>query len=234
VCPAVTYYQPLFQLPTIQVETNAGTFNRTYNGVEITGRKRLSHHWLMNTSFAYNSTIVNFGDFAGGIRSTSTTSSVLEEDPTNRNTRGGQQYDYPSSGSGIANIYVNAKWLFKLSGLVQLPFDINASAFYNARQGYPFERFILGPSRLNGGGTPNILIDPVGDSRLPNYQNLDFHLERPVKLGAARFIPSLDLFNVMNANTVQAIRGIETATNANNIQALLAPRVMRFGIRVNW
>jgi hypothetical protein len=234
VCPSVVYYQPTFQLPTIQVETNAGSFNRTYNGVEITGRKRLSNHWLMNTSFAYNSTIVNFGDFAGSIRSTSTTSSVLEEDPTNRTTRGGQQYDYPSSGSGIGNIYVNSKWLFKLSGMVQLPFAINASAFFNARQGYPFERFILGPSRANGGGTPNILIDAVGDSRLPNYQNLDFHIERPVKLGPARFIPSLDVFNVANANTVQAIRGIETASNANNIQALLAPRVVRFGIRVNW
>jgi hypothetical protein len=33
---------------------------------------------------------------------------------------------------------------------------------------------------------------------------------------------------------VQAIRGIQNASNANNIQALLAPRVARFGIRVNW
>jgi len=234
VCPTVTYFQPNFQLPTIQVETNAGSLNRAYNGFEITGRKRLSHDWLMNGSFAYNSTIVNMGDFAGSIRSTSTTSALLEEDPTNRSARDGHQYDYPSSGAGIGSIYVNAKWLFKLSGLYQGAFGVNVSAFYNARQGYPYERFVQGPSRPNGGGIPSVLIDAVGESRLPNYQNLDIHVERPISFGTARLIPSLDVFNVGNANTVQAIRGTQTASNANTIQALLAPRAMRFGIKFNW
>ena len=226
-CPTVTYYQPTFQLPTIITLTNAGGFNRTFNGVELTGRKRMSHHWLMNTSFAYNSTIVNFGDFAG-----SHPANATGEDPTNRATRDGFQHDYATAGSGIGNVYVNAKWLFKLSGMYQLPVGVNVSAFYNARQGYPFERFIQGPSRANGAGIPIVLLDTVGDSRLPNYQNVDFHVERPVKVGTVRFVPSLDVFNVGNANTVQAIRGTQNATNANNIQALLAPRVVRFGVRV--
>jgi hypothetical protein len=41
--------------------------------------------------------------------------------------------------SGIGNVFVNAKWLYKLSGMYQLPVRVNVSAFYNARQGYPFE-----------------------------------------------------------------------------------------------
>jgi hypothetical protein len=234
VCPTVTYYEPSFQLPTVSTLAIAEGFNRTFNGLEITGRKRLSHNWLMNTSFAYNSTLVNFGEFPGSIRSTATNSSVIVEDPTNRDTRGGQQYDYPSAGSGIGNIYVNAKWLFKVSGMYQLPGSVNVSAFFNARQGYPFERFIQGPSRRNGGGVGNVLIDPVGESRLPTFQNLDFHVERPVSAGRLRFVPSLDVFNVSNNNTVQAIRGTQNAANANNIQAIVAPRVLRFGIRFNW
>jgi hypothetical protein len=233
-CPAVTYYEPKFQLPTVSTLAIAEGFNRTFNGLEVTGRKRLSNHWLMNTSFAYNSSIVNFGDFPGGIRSTSTTSSVLEEDPTNRDTRGGYQYDYPSTGSGIGNIYVNAKWLFKVSGMYQLPYSVNVSAFFNARQGYPFERFVQQSARRFGGGAANVLIDPVGENRLPTFQNLDFHLERPIKLGTTRIVPSLDLFNVTNNNTVQAIRGTQNASNANNIQAIVAPRVLRFGARFNW
>jgi hypothetical protein len=44
-------------------------------------------------------------------------------------------------------VYVNAKWLFKLSGLYQIPGEVNLSAFYNARQGYPFEASIQSPSR---------------------------------------------------------------------------------------
>ena len=54
------------------------------------------------------------------------------------------------------------------------------------------------------------MLDPIGTSRLPNYQNVDFHIERPVHVGTVRFVPALDVFN------------------------LLAPRVMRFGIKFNW
>ena len=186
----------------------------------------------MNTSFSYNSTLVNFGSFPGSI--TSTTSSALVEDPTNRTLRDGNQYDYPTSGSGIGNVYVNAKWLFKLSGMYEAPFGFNVSAFYNARQGYPFERFVQSPSRPNGAGVVSVLIDPVGDSRLPNYQNLDLHVERAVKLQTLHFVPSLDIFNLTNSNIIQAIRGTQNASNANNIQAAVAPRVLRVGVRVSW
>jgi len=79
-----------------------------------------------------------------------------------------------------------------------------------------------------------VVLDPIGENRLPNYQNLDFHVERPVRLQSVRFIPSLDVFNVSNGNTIQAIRGTQNAANANQIQAILAPRVVRFGIRFNW
>jgi len=108
------------------------------------------------------------------------------------------------------------------------------SAFYNARQGYPFEQGILTPSRNNGGNTVFVVLDPVGDQRLPNYQNLDFHVERPVRVNTLRFVPSIDVFNLSNLNTIQAIRGTQNAANANQIQAILAPRVVRFGIRFNW
>src|SRR5262249_53978791 len=174
--------------------------------------------------------------FAGANNQSSGTSGTvpLTEDPTNRAQRNGNQYDFLTSGSGIGNVYVNAKWLFKVSGLYNLPYDINVSAFYNARQGYPFERGILSPSRINGGGTVFVLLDPVGESRLPNYQNLDFHVDRRFRFGTASILPSLDVFNVTNGNTIQAIRGTQNAANANQIQAILAPRVVRFGVRVNW
>ena len=116
----------------------------------------------------------------------------------------------------------------------QAPFGVNVSTFFNARQGYPFERFITAPARINGGGTPLVLLDPVGDNRLPTFQNVDFHVERPISFGHTKFVPSLDVFNVSNNNTVQAIRGTQNASNANNIQAIVAPRVLRFGIRMTF
>jgi hypothetical protein len=235
-CQTVTYFEPTFQQPTIVLETNIPGYKRNFNGIELTGRKRMSHHWMMNTSVSYNSTLVHFGSFPGAANQSSGTAGTIpiSEDPTNRDVREGGQYDYLTSGSGVGNVYVNAKWLFKLSGLYQLPFDFNVSAFYNARQGYPLERGILSPSRLNGAGTVFVVFDKIGDERLPTYQNLDFHVERPVRVMNIRFIPSLDVFNVANSDIVQAIRGTQNASNANQIQAIVAPRVVRFGVRVNW
>ncbi len=79
------------------------------------------------------------------------------------------------------------------------------SAFYNDRQGYIFEPVVQSPSRLNGAGIATVLLDGVGDNRLPTFQNLDFHVERPIKMGHVRFNPSLDIFNVANSNTVLAL-----------------------------
>jgi hypothetical protein len=148
--------------------------------------------------------------------------------------RNGFQYDYLTSGSGVGNVFVNAKWLFKASGVYELPYAINVSAFYNARQGYPFEQGILTPSRNNGGNTVFVVLDPIGEERLPTYQNIDFHVERPIRVNNLRFVPSMDVFNLSNLNTIQAIRGTQNAANANQIQAILAPRVVRFGVRFAW
>jgi hypothetical protein len=221
-CDSVTAYYPAFQLGAITTQLNTPNFHRTFNGFEVAGRKRMANHWMMNTSFSYNSTIQHYGD--GSFQS-----------PNNIAVRDGFQYDYGTSGSGIGNVFVNAKWLFKLSGMYQLPYAFNVSAFYNARQGYPFEAAVQVLTSLpNGGGTPTIILDPIGENRLPNYQNLDLHLERPISFGPAHLVPSFDIFNISNGNTIQAIRGNQNANNANNIQAIVAPRVIRFGVRVNW
>jgi hypothetical protein len=227
-CEPVTYYAANFPAPGTVIETNfsKSQYNRAFNGFEVTGRKRMANHWMMNTSFAFNSTKVNNG-FAGAFANT------FAEDPTNRDRRDGFQYDYATAGSGLGNVYVNAKWLFKISGLYNLPGNVNVSAFYNARQGYPYEPFIL-VTRGNGVGNASVLLDNVGENRLPNYQNLDLHVERPLIFGRAHIVPSLDLFNVSNNNTVQALQRQQNAATANNISAVVAPRVLRFGMRVSW
>jgi len=93
---------------------------------------------------------------------------------------------------------------------------------------------VQSPSRLNGAGIATVLLDGVGDNRLPTFQNLDFHVERPIKMGHVRFNPSLDVFNLANSNTVLALQRTQNSAIANNISQIVAPRVARFGIRVTW
>jgi hypothetical protein len=235
-CATVTFFEPTFQQPTVITLANVPGYERVFNGVELTAQKRMANRWMLNSSFTFNSTDVHFGEFPGAANQATGTAGTIpiSEDPTNRGVREGGQYDYLTSGSGIGNIYVNAKWLFKLSGLYQAPWGVNLSAFYNARQGYPFEQGILVPARKFGASTVFAVLDQVGEKRLPNYQNVDFHIERAVSFRTVRLVPSLDVFNVANSNTIQAIRGTQNAANANQIQAIVAPRVIRFGVRFNW
>jgi len=220
-CPTVTYFTPTVNIGSVTTLMNQN-FWRDFNGVEVTARKRMANHWMMNTSFTYNSTLVHYGD------------NNSFQDPTNISLRDGFQYDYLTAGSGLGNVYVNTKWLFKLSGMYQLPWAVNVSAFYNARQGYPFEQFVLTPTRPNNGGQASVLLDAVGENRLPNFQNVDFHVERPITFMNAHLVPSLDVFNVGNFNTIQALQRQQNAGSANQISSVVAPRVLRFGIRVNW
>jgi hypothetical protein len=229
-CPTVTFFDPTLTIPSVTTLTNQNYW-RDFNGIEVSARKRMSNHWMMNTSYSFNSTLVHYGATNG------------YQDPTNITYRDGFQYDYLTSGSGLGNVYVNAKWLFKLSGMYQAPFGFNLSAFYNARQGYPFEEFVRVPSctstlttgcRNFNGGTVDVLLDPVGENRLPNFQNVDIHVERPVKFMTSHVVPSMDIFNLGNFNTVQALQRQQNANNANQISSVVAPRVFRFGIRVSW
>jgi hypothetical protein len=45
---------------------------------------------------------------------------------------------------------------------------------------------------------------------------------------------SVDAFNVFNNDTILSRRRTQNASNANNISALVAPRVIRFGARMTW
>jgi hypothetical protein len=64
-------------------------------------------------------------------------------------------------------------------------------------------------------------------------------------VGRLNFTPSIDLFNATNANTEQSRRRImgtynpntgafTLASNGNNISSIIAPRVIRFGVRATW
>ena len=103
-CTPVQVYVSNVQVGAISNLTNytSDQYNRSYNGLEVTARKRMSSHWLMNTSFAYNSAIVNMNGWPGNSANGVNVANLLGEDPSNRSTRNGSQYDYSSAGSGSA------------------------------------------------------------------------------------------------------------------------------------
>src|SRR5207244_3411920 len=55
-CAQSSYTGYYFNGPTLRsntLEENIGQY-RTYSGLELTARKRMSNHWMMTTSYVYN------------------------------------------------------------------------------------------------------------------------------------------------------------------------------------
>jgi hypothetical protein len=223
-CPPVTYYVPtsknLSNFSTYQY-TNRPGYNRVYKGIEVTGSKR-AKGLTVNGSFTWSDT----KDFYP---------QGSYEDPSNIVNLDGGQYAPVTSGSGLDNVYINAPWLVRLNAAYQIKWQqIGIAANFNARSGYPRPSGITSPTRPNGAGQTTILLEKLGDERLPNFSNLDLRADKTIKIKAAKIVISADVFNVMNNSTVQSYRRIQNATNANLISALVAPRVIRFGARLNW
>ena len=208
----VTYFQLPFTLPGTGTRRNADR-TRVYNGLELTARKRFSNRWMLNASANVQSTVYNYGG-----------PNVSYQDPTDIAKLDGAQ-------TGTAN----ARWVGKLTGLYVLPwYDIGVSGFLNMRQGYPFNRYILSPSRTGGIGTANVDIDRWGDVRLDNFYQVDMRLEKQFTFGRTKWAAAFDVFNLLNSNVVLGRTAQQNSTRANFVTEVLAPRVARVGVRLNF
>ena len=88
----------------------------------------------------------------------------------------------------------------------------------------------------------NILLQPTNSLRLPAVRQLDLHVDKAIGFGRQRRVSlNFDVFNVLNNNVVRAKieRQNTSATasvgaRANDVSTILAPRVARFGLKINF
>lgn len=208
----VTYYQLPYTQPAQSQRRNADR-TRKYHGLELTARKRFSRRWMMNASANLQTTKYYYGE-----------PDLAYQDPTDVAMLDGAE-------TGTAN----ARWIGKLTGLYVLPWqDIGISGFFNARQGYPFNRYVLSPSRTGGIGTVNIDIDRWGEVRYDNFYQVDMRIEKQFTFGRSKLAASFDVFNLLNSNVVLSREDQMNSTRANFVEEVLAPRVARFGVRFSF
>ena len=160
------------------------------------------------------------------------------QDPTNIATQNGAQYaPLISAASGYpVNVGLNARWITRFGGRYILPwYGIAISAVNDFRQGYPIESTINVASRPNGAASVAVLIAPPGTQRFDNLEDMDIRVDKDFTFGEHyRLEPSLDIYNLFNANTILGQQPNQNAGNANYIGYVLSPRVARFGIRFSF
>ncbi len=200
-----------------------------YTAVELVLTKRLSHNWMMDGSF----TLSDWKYFHGSPKT------VWPLDLTNYDYNEGGVIAPVSGGSGISDVYVNSRWMGKLTGLYQFPLGIAVSGTFIAREGYvfpPYERvYVSGVGWTNLNATGIGKIGKFGDSRLPNFFELSLRAEKSFQITESlRTTVSMDVFNALNSSTALSFQSALSSEDFSKAIRIINPRVLRFGIRVDF
>lgn len=222
-CATVNYFVPTVRLPSAYTLENEPDYYRTYHGLEIQLAKRMTRSWMLNGSLTFQSTRQFWS------------APDAYQDPTNIAIQNGAQYaPLESASSGYpVNVPLNARWITRFGARYILPWHgIAISAVNDFRQGYPIESTINIASRPNGAASVAVLIDPPGVQRYANLEDVDIRVDKDFAFSERFHLePSLDIYNLFNANPILGQQPNQNAANANYIGYVLSPRIARFGIR---
>jgi hypothetical protein len=211
----LTYYELPFLRPPGDYLTNWPDYHQRYQAVEVTGRKRLSNRWMLGFG-------VTFADHREYFES-----EAAVFDPTGMDKRRGEQTmneGGPASG-------LNSRWSVKLDGMVQLPASVNLAGKLNGHQGYVFYRNYYVRHRAGGIGSARLYLNPFGEDRYDDFWIVDLRFEKSFDIKGTRLNGMVDIFNLLNAATVLGRQPSQNFASANQIYSILAPRIVRFGVR---
>jgi len=226
-----TFTGKSFDVYTADISNPAGRLreNRTddhytdYYGGDLIVTKRLSNKWMLNASFTLNFTSQNWDE------------SKNPFDPTDYWATNGSYNSFETGGSGKTDVWVGARWQFKLSGMYQLPYGFNISGFLNAREGYVIPYYVGGFDRPGGWGWQNPYVVVFGDERLPAFWVMDLRIEKVFRMGDWGSLSIIgDIFNLFNNNMSLGVDRKTDSPNFKDSQEILGPRVLRVGVKIKF
>jgi hypothetical protein len=218
------YYARL-ERPIGTYRTNQNNAYTAYKAIELVLKKRLSNNWMLDGSF----TLMDWKYWAKG--------DTL--DLTNYSYYDGGAQAPQAGGSGISDVFVNSRWLAKMTGMYQFPYGFNASFSITARDGYvinPFNqvnRRNIGWTNINAAAIGKI--GKCGDTRLPALAVLNARIEKVFNLSDTMSVAvACDAFNILNTNTALSQQARLNSVNYGNTLRIVNPRVLRFGVHFNF
>lgn len=194
--------------------------NNSYNALEFTAVKRLSHKLQVLGGFTIQR---QRGVYGRGFSDQAT----------------GDNFTDPNLDINRNNNYLNldSTYVFKVDGTYELPWKFGTSVNFQHYTGFPIqptETF----SVPNGQGTlvpETVILQPAGIQRLPSVNQLNLRFSREFVFNDHwRLTPTIDFFNLTNSQTVIAEVTQYTAPSggAYSEPALaINPFVTRFGLR---
>jgi hypothetical protein len=168
--------------------TNDRNVRQTYNGLEITGTKRMSNNWQMLVGYTYSQTRQE------GLSVNTNPNNLI-------NTTGpltGQTGDRPHQ--------------FKITGTYITPwYGIGIGGNLNSQSGAVITRQISVAQTVGGNSTVNV--EPFGSYRLPTRTAADLRVFKTATFGSRSLDVSVDFHNITNTNTYWDARTLGNTIN---------------------
>jgi hypothetical protein len=207
-------------------------YHQRYLGFEIAATKRMANNWMMRAGFSTN----DHREYLDSAAATEDPTPYFTTNKAYPNKDGGPVM-VPSAGSGKSSIYmVLPKYQFILTGAYQVKWGVTLGLNYLMRQGYSSPFFELSDDAGDALSTQKnvLLVDDVGENRLPTVHSLDARVSKLFSYQRLNVNLDMDLFNLFNAGTVLGRDFDVSSGSFNQVQEIMNPRIIRFGVRVGF
>jgi hypothetical protein len=206
--------------------TSSDVLKSSYDGVNISVNKRFRERWQMLGGMAFSN---NKGFYHDGILTTGN----------------GFDLNNPNSHLGREDsaIFTDVPFQMNLAGSYLFPKDVLVAVKYTARSGVPLLRQ-LSVRGLTQNET--VYVAPRGEDRTESVAAfVDLRLSKRFELGErARFEASVDLFNLLNSNSILDQNSSVGTSSGPTVAALstswgrpsllLTPRIIRLGVKLSF
>ena len=208
-----------------------------YDTVEFAINRRLKDHWMLLTSFEQT--------WSEDFRDTASSTSALGV------ARQGTAYFWEPNRRRFG-AQKTSFWNYKLLGRYEFPMGISAAASWKLQSGFQYARTISVNVPFGTGATTaaeTIHAEPLNSNRSPNVSIIDLRAEKAFRFGGRKATLMVDVFNATNSHTPANFRvttgrttiALATPTSAavtgpqfQELIALLDPRIIRFGVRLDF
>jgi hypothetical protein len=199
------------------------SYNGDYHTVEFAINRRLKDKWMLLASFEHTWA----EDFRSPVQASTSSLGTVRQATAflwqpNQRRFGREQTTF---------------WNFKVLGRYELPWDLAVAGSFKLQSGFQYGRYAS--VALPNAGAQNIAMERASANRAPNVGILDIRAEKAIKFGGSRKITAMvDVFNALNSDVVTNFRTISTVSASTNryreLIALLDPRIVRFGVRLDF
>jgi hypothetical protein len=214
-----TFDRPAGAIPQDRVFTNLEDTDADFHTIEFAVNRRFNDNWMLLTS--------------GGM----TWTTMLHEETGYQQllnaavNTANQNYLPGRRIFGDNGNETSTTWNYKAIGRYVMPWEIGLSGSWRFQSGQNYGR-TLGIN-FPGDGNRTFRVEPIDARRYPNISILDFRLDKAFTFGRyGRLTGQFDVFNILNSGAPTAFR--RTSANFLEVTEILAPRVMRFGVRYDF